>query len=267
MCTVQPADHAHTCGTGSWTYSFPCLFPGFFSCIFVGLVGEKDDPSMADLLMFDFDGVIADSLEAFSAGFASVAVRHGLATLGERQAFLSLFDTNLYAGLHATGLPGERLRPFLDELGADLAVRVRDVAFFPGMADALNRLGRAHRVVIITSNLSAIVAEALTRHRVTAVERILGADVLPGKVEKIRAVMGQANGAIGCYIGDTRGDMLEGREAGARTVAVTWGWHARERLATAAPDHWADTPAELEKLFGCESAVSSASGSAESASV
>ena len=204
---------------------------------------------MACLLMFDFDGVIADSLKAFSAGFAAVAAQHGLQALAEREAFLCLFDTNLYAGLRAIGVPNEKLRPFLAELGADLTVRMHDVAFFPGMADALNRLGRVHRVVIITSNLSAVVAAALARHGVATVGEVFGADVLPGKVAKIQRVMATAPGVAGYYIGDTRGDMLEGREAGARTVAATWGWHRRERLVAAAPDHWADSPAELERLF------------------
>jgi len=201
------------------------------------------------VLMFDFDGVIADSLEPFFAGLTTVARRHGLAQLAERDAFLALFDTNLYAGLRAIGVPDKNLRPFLADLSADLTVRMNDVTFFPGMADALNRLGRAHRVVIITSNVSAVVTAALARHGVATVEEVLGADVLPGKVAKIQRVMATAPGAAGYYIGDTRGDMLEGREAGARTVAVTWGWHTRERLATAAPDSWAGTPAELERLF------------------
>jgi phosphoglycolate phosphatase len=47
------------------------------------------------------------------------------------------------------------------------------------------------------------------------------------------------------YIGDTAGDIREARAAGVRTVAVTWGWHSRERLAATQPDFLVDTPEEL----------------------
>jgi len=46
-------------------------------------------------------------------------------------------------------------------------------------------------------------------------------------------------------VGDTVGDVLEGRQAGIRTMAVTWGWHSEERLAQAEPDLIVRTPQEV----------------------
>jgi len=42
--------------------------------------------------------------------------------------------------------------------------------------------------------------------------------------------------------------MKEGRQAGVKTVAVTWGWHSREKLAATGPDYLLDRPEELLKL-------------------
>jgi phosphoglycolate phosphatase len=50
------------------------------------------------------------------------------------------------------------------------------------------------------------------------------------------------------YIGDTTGDIKEGREAGIKTVGVTWGWHSKEKMASAEPDYLFDTPQELLQL-------------------
>ena len=36
--------------------------------------------------------------------------------------------------------------------------------------------------------------------------------------------------------------------AGVRTVAVTWGWHTRDRLTLSDPDLIIDSPAELLQL-------------------
>ena len=51
------------------------------------------------------------------------------------------------------------------------------------------------------------------------------------------------------YVGDTKGDMIEGKQAGAVTVAVTWGWHTAENLAQASPDHLVNTLSALENLL------------------
>lgn len=39
--------------------------------------------------------------------------------------------------------------------------------------------------------------------------------------------------------------MVEGREAGAHPIAVTWGWHTEERLIKGNPDYIAHSPQEL----------------------
>jgi len=50
------------------------------------------------------------------------------------------------------------------------------------------------------------------------------------------------------YIGDTTGDIKEGKQAGVKTVGVTWGWHSKEKMAAAEPDYLFDNPQELLKL-------------------
>ena len=204
---------------------------------------------MNAVVMLDFDGVIADSLGPFFAGFVAACRRHGLDALADLDRFLALFDGNLYAGLEAAGCPRERLPALLGTLGEELAIRAPDAPFFPGMAETVSKLAREWPVFVITSNVSAVVRDCLARNGVAGVREVLGADVDPGKVSKIRRVMGLFPGAVGYYVGDTRGDMIEGRAGGARTVAVTWGWHRRARLAPAVPDYWADQPPDLLKLF------------------
>jgi phosphoglycolate phosphatase len=47
-------------------------------------------------------------------------------------------------------------------------------------------------------------------------------------------------------IGDTAFDVAMGRAAGMRTIAVTWGYHPRDRLAAAGPDLVIDDYAALD---------------------
>ena len=50
------------------------------------------------------------------------------------------------------------------------------------------------------------------------------------------------------YIGDTTGDIKEGKQAGVKTIGVTWGWHSKEKMAAAQPDYLFDKPEDLLQL-------------------
>jgi phosphoglycolate phosphatase len=52
-----------------------------------------------------------------------------------------------------------------------------------------------------------------------------------------------------CYVGDTRGDMLEGARAGATPLGAGWGWHGAAALREAGAAYVAATPAELLAYF------------------
>mgnify|MGYP003348520008 CR=1 FL=1 len=138
-------------------------------------------------------------------------------------------------------------------LGREFQPRIaeanRKVAPFTGMPELLGELAAAFPVYVITSNQTRAIEEFLERHAVTGIRDVLGADKEPSKVKKIRKVARGHKGCTPWYIGDTKGDMLEGNEAGAITVAAAWGWHDEARLRTGKPRHVVKSPAELRALF------------------
>jgi phosphoglycolate phosphatase len=203
----------------------------------------------APLLLFDFDGVIADSLACFESCLAEAARAEGVPDLSRREAFLRVFDENMSAGLRDLGLDEIRLARVLAGLAERLERRFAEVALFPGIADVLNELCRRATVLVITSNFSEVVRRSLERNGVLGVHDVIGGERERSKVRKIRAAMAEHPHAPAWYVGDTRGDMIEGREAGARTVAVTWGWHDRERLLSTKPDRVADRSEDLLALL------------------
>ena len=206
---------------------------------------------MQRVLLFDYDGVIVDSLEAVCSSFLEACQAHGFTQLRGQQDFLRLLDANLYEGLTAAGLPGAAVVPILKTMDARQAGR-RPYTFFHGMPDVLSRLALEHVLFIVTSNHSTIVADFLSRHGLHCFADILGADKERSKARKIQQVMAQYPEHQCYYIGDTKGDMLEGAQAGAHTVAVAWGWHAPEHLAAAQPTHLVHSPAELLHLFSMD---------------
>jgi phosphoglycolate phosphatase len=126
------------------------------------------------------------------------------------------------------------------------------------MPGVIAGLAQRHHVLIVTSNRSDIVEAFLAHWAITGVSEVLGGDKGQSKVPKIRAAVrrfaearADRPGALpeSWFVGDTVGDMVEGREAGVGTIAVGWGWHTAAQLAGATPDHLAAAPAALLELL------------------
>ncbi|HJW76151.1 MAG TPA: HAD family hydrolase [Thermoleophilia bacterium] len=202
---------------------------------------------MSDLVMFDFDGVIADSLQAMHRATVRALRENGLDDLATGDVVLRIVETNWFEGLRRLGVPPEVVR-YMDDLIAE-GVSAGEVEPFDGIPDVVAALAKRDCVVIVTSNRSDIVQEFLSQWDIGGVTEVLGGDKGESKVPKLRAAVDRHPHDEAWFIGDSVGDIVEGREAGVSTVAATWGWHAEERLLAASPDRVARAPRDLLRLL------------------
>ncbi len=199
--------------------------------------------------MLDFDGVIADSLAVTAAAQVAVMTAHGLPRLASAEALLRMVEANWFAALRAEGVPAAVGHEIDDSVAAALAAG--EFGPFADIPRVVGRLGARHDVLVVTSNRVDVVEPFLARYGITGVAGVLGNEVAASKVEKIDLARRRHGGADGgWYVGDTVGDIVEARAAGARSIAAAWGWHSRARLAAARPDHIAATPGDLLTLLG-----------------
>lgn len=199
--------------------------------------------------MFDFDGVIVNSLDHFATRFLSGCYRLGVEQVKSRDDFLSLFDGNLHERLAAIGIGGDEMVQILGTPEEGAAAALAEVALMPDMRAALAKLAEQHTLLVITSNLGSLVTAYLRAHGVDCFAEIIGSEEEPSKRRKIIAARRRYRDLEPVYIGDTGGDIAEGRAAGVTTVAATWGWHSAEHLRRFQPDHLVHTPADLYRLF------------------
>lgn len=200
------------------------------------------------LVLFDFDGVIADSLRPTCAVLARVMTAHGYPELATPEALMRIVDANWFEGLSEAGVPLQVNDAFDDQVAE--AVAAGAFAPYDDMPGVVNAVASRHHVVIVTSNRTDIVETCLARYGIEGVAEVLGGDKGQSKVAKISAALRRYGADRSTwFVGDTAGDVVEGRRAGVRTIAVTWGWHARERLEPVVPDRLVTTPAELLELL------------------
>jgi phosphoglycolate phosphatase len=202
-----------------------------------------------DLFLFDFDGVLSDSLDLYADAVKRCLERIGTPIVKTREDYLVLFDGNFYESMAARGVDLAAFSKAAKEImpGIDYDA----MCPFDGLVPVLESLKEERRLVVISSNGSRTIHHMLERFGFDPYfEEVLGSDFLFSKKEKIAHALAKYGvpAEKAYYIGDTTGDIVEARAAGVRTVAVTWGWHSRERLVAARPDFLVDTPDGLLRV-------------------
>lgn len=200
------------------------------------------------LLIFDFDGTLAQTLEAGIAIFNEIGPGYGLKPV-------SAEDVQELRKLHT--------RALLDHLGVSrlLAVklvahvrkvlheRIDGVGLIPGVGEAIRLLWQeGFRLGILSSNSADNVRRFLQHHRLLDCFGFIEAGVsLFGKQQRIRHVLKKmkATPAESIYVGDETRDMEAARRAGVCAVAVCWGANGREAMLTEGPEYCVDSPPEL----------------------
>lgn len=198
------------------------------------------------LLLFDFDGVLVDSLDVYEKTVTDCLQQIGQPLTRGRSEFLELFDGNFYESLQKNGVNMDKFTT----ASVDILARIDYSAMkpFDAMRPVLQKLSQNHAMIVISSNDTPTIVEALRLYDFEGIfQEVLGSDFMLSKKDKILYIMNkyQVLSSDIYYIGDTVGDMLEGRQAGVKTVGVTWGWHTKDRLVQSNPDYLLDDPEDL----------------------
>lgn len=200
---------------------------------------------MKAVLIFDMDGVIADSWEACYPCCKNFMTALNQPQLCSQKAILRLFEDNFMTSLTKIIQPANIQSEFFFQLTNELNEAMAIAPCFSGIKPALEALSKNHSLYLVTANFTAAAHTFLNNHQLHYFLEVLGADQSFNKVEKICSIAKQYPDRSVYYIGDTLGDIIEGKAAGAQTVAAGWGWHNAFTLSRGNPDYFLEQPEEL----------------------
>ena len=216
---------------------------------------------MIKLCIFDLDGTTVNSLRSIAyfanetlkrfgyPPFAEDAYRH-LAGGGAR----ALWNNICREAQAPMDKQDEMMHDWLRTYETDFTYLTQA---YDGVPEMLLRLKEKGIVTAIVTNKARTIAEKLCRAFFD--EKMLDEVIsdhpgmvlkpAPDELIKLMQKFG-ASGAETLYCGDHTIDMVTGRNAGAKTVGVTWGFHTAAALRDAGADYIAVKPMDIVEIAG-----------------
>ncbi len=211
-----------------------------------------------DALLFDLDGVIADSRYAITRSMNHALRVHGIPEQPEEELVGLIGPPLLHAFEVVLGRIGADLR-FAEGCVGAYRERYAEACLvetlpYPGVDRLVETLAGRMPLVVATSKPTHFAEPILEELGLRSSFRAVVGPELSARAETKSETVARAVETLGrpkraAIIGDRHFDVNAGREHGLATIGVTWGFGSREELEEAGADHVFDTPeALLESL-------------------
>jgi phosphoglycolate phosphatase len=205
------------------------------------------------LVIFDFDGTLADSLPWFLRSIDSVADRFRFRRLGDGDVEL-LRGRGAREIIRYLGIPAWKL-PFIARHMRRLKARDRDeVSLFPGVDSLLEHLSATGvRLALVSSNASGNVRHILGPANSARIQHWECGTSIFGKKRRFRRVLRRAGvrPEEALCVGDEIRDAEAARAAGIPFGAVAWGYSTAEALRRTRPAALFTRMEEIVPLVAC----------------
>ena len=203
------------------------------------------------LVIFDFDGTLADSGDWFLSIADQLAHRFNFRTVSTEEVEMLRGRTTREV-IRYLGIPRWKLPGIGRYLHALLAEQTDRIALFDGVDALIERLAAAGmKIALVTSNAEANAKAILGPANVARIDWFECGASLLGKAPRYRKVL--RRGYIEPYeaiaIGDETRDIAAARKVGIASGAVLWGYANREALTHAAPDALFERPDEIAQFL------------------
>lgn len=201
------------------------------------------------VFLFDFDGVIINTLPIAVEVYNSLFQKYEIDTRFTEDTFSDLFLSNFHEGLSQVITNEEIRKKILNERADEYIKRKNDFEFFDGIEKVLQLMSKDNKVIVISSNHTNYIETLLFSGEIKGISEVLGGDIEKSKEKKIEWQKIKYPESEIYYIGDTTGDIKEGKESEVITVGATWGFHSSVSLEKESPDFLFNKPEELITLI------------------
>ena len=204
------------------------------------------------IILFDFDGVLADTLEDMLSFAREACIQLGLPR-NPTPADLGTLETMSFAEYgRQLRLPPQYIDEFVSRCLQMFNQRLRPPRIFKSMKQVVVEAAKSNTIAIITGNTTPTVETFLIENGLREhIRLVIGVEQKGTRPEKIRRAISELaqQGDTAYMVGDAVSDIRAARQASIKSIAVGWGHQSPSRLLDAKPDYLVKSPQELLQLF------------------
>ena len=205
------------------------------------------------VVVFDFDGTLADTFDALAMITNRLALEFGYppTTPEELPKIRNLSSREI---ISKSGVPLFKIPFLLKKIREYLHQEILNLKTIDGIQEALTQLKHeGYCLGILTSNSEINVNLFLKKHEMQNLfDFIYSETSLFSKDKSLRKLMKKNNLSADeiIYVGDETRDIEASKKIHIKVIAVTWGFNSGEVLAQHNPDFLIQQPSELLEVLG-----------------
>lgn len=204
------------------------------------------------VLIFDFDGTLADSRQTLLEIANNLALEFGFDRVTEDE-MLRLSNLSSRDIFYQSPIPSYKIPFLLRRVKKELNQKIATLKPFDGIKEALNNLKKEGYILgIVTSNLKENVLDFLNNNNLEKYfDFVYSASTLFGKHIILKKIIKKHHLPVEktIYVGDETRDIEAAKKTKIKVVSVTWGFNSVSVLAEHKPDFLINTPQELTKII------------------
>ncbi len=204
------------------------------------------------LIIFDYDGVLADTLDDLIQFGQEACNQLGIHHLVTKDDLGNLEVMSFATFGRACEVPEHLIDDFVKISLNLFAEKETPPAIFAGLDQVIRHFSANHKIAVVTTNSSQNVHAFLVKHRLDSfIHAVYGVDTPGSKAQKISMARERfvENGEAVFMIGDSLSDVRAAKEAGVTSIAATWGHQSLETLQRGEPYHVVSSPNNLIEVI------------------
>jgi phosphoglycolate phosphatase len=206
------------------------------------------------LILFDYDGVLADTLGDMLKFGQEVCDELGVKHTVTQDDLNSLEVMSFVEFGRKCEVPEPLVDEFVRRWFKRFDEKKSPPAIFKGLDEVVRKLSKNNVIAIITGNTTQNVKAFLVENGLDEhIRAIYGLDSPGSKAEKILQARSQfvadAKRKAVFMVGDSASDVRSAKEASVKSIVVSWGHQSVETLIRAEPDYFVHSPRELLEVL------------------
>ena len=208
---------------------------------------RKKSPSKKNILIFDFDGTVADTLYHLISISNRLSKKFGYKEINLEDVENMRDWTSQQVFKHLK-VPYLKIPYILKCAREEMQKDYTNIKIFSEIKETLIEIrNRDYEIGIFTSNSHTNVVNILKQNQLNIFDFILTTPKLWNKNRGLKRIIRQRNiiKDTVIYIGDETRDIQAAKKVGVKSMAVGWGYNSIKKLKSLNPDYIAFTPHDI----------------------